>query len=752
MLKYFKMLRKLSFLFLLLSTSIVFSQPSGNQIQTTNAPERKITSIPKIQKKIEFDGLVEVDEWGYIDTLSMVSHWPTYSQRPNTKTLFRVAYDETFFYFSAICFDDPMLIQGPYFERDKWELSEDQVAVILDTFNDNENGLLFVVTPTGSRVDASVKNDAQSDPPDKSWNSFWEAKVSKNSKGWMVEARIPFSSLRFQQVNKNVAMGFRAFRYVAREKQLDVYPDTPPNWGFYSFLKPSKANDVSFSGIKNKRPWFTSPYLLTGFGYHHNKPTDASEFEKLSDNQINAGLDVQHAITDNLNLDVTVNTDFAQVEADNQVVNLSRFSLFFPEKRRFFLERSSVMDFNFDNNNRLFYSRRIGINDGKIAPLWGGARLVGRINNYDVGFMTIQSREKQDLPSENYGVLRLRRRISKNNSYVGGIVTSRSNLNGSNNLSYGVDGIINLFKNDYLKVNLAQTYNSLDTISYSNFINDRKRIYVMWENRSQVGFNYSLSYSQVDKNYQPGLGFEARNNFKAVGDRLSYGWFPTKKTNLRYLKFDINATSFFSNTTSQVESFLVAPSFYMEWNKNNNFQLTVTRFQDKPPAAFNLSETIIIPSGTYINNDINIFYQTPGVNFLSSSFSATTGNFYGGKRFSSEITPTYIISKYLTLSGFYQFNHIDFAGSADYVSHVGRLKIATSLNVKLSVNTFVQFNSLTKVSAVNFRLRYNTKDGNDFYLVYNEAMNHTGKSDPYLPFSDYRNFILKYIYTFHVGR
>jgi hypothetical protein len=174
------------------------------------------------------------------------------------------------------------------------------------------------------------------------------------------------------------------------------------------------------------------------------------------------------------------------------------------------------MDFGFDGDNRLFYSRRIGIEEGKITPLWGGARLVGRVNNYDVGFLNIQSRAKDGLPSENFGVLRLRRRVSKNNSYLGGIFTSRADFNGAHNFGYGLDGIINLFGNDYLKINIAGTYDSRDTLDYSNFMSDRKRIYVMWENRSQVGFNYSLSYSQVDKNYQPGIGFELRNDFKAM--------------------------------------------------------------------------------------------------------------------------------------------------------------------------------------------------------------------------------------------
>ncbi len=709
--------------------------------------------IPKIVKPIELDGKVLPAEWSDIDTISFASHWPIHAEKPNARTDYRIAYDEKFLYFAAVCYDDPSLIQDPYFERDNLTMASDHVVLFLDTYNDNENGLVFAVTPTGSRVDMSMKNDAQGAVPiDLSWNSYWEANVFLFDSGWSAEGRIPFSSLRFQPVDDNVTMGLIAYRYVARERKLDIHPNIPPDWGFWSFLKPSKAIDVTFEKVRNKRPWFTSPYLLTSFGYHHTKATDSPSMIKEDDRKIEAGLDVQHALTDNMNMDISLNTDFAQVEADDQVVNLSRFSFFFPEKRRFFLERASIMDFGFDNNNRLFYSRRIGINDGKIVPLWGGVRLVGRVGKYDVGLLNMQSHSKFDFPSENFGVLRLRRKVSRNNSYIGGIFTSRTDLHGNNNLAYGVDGIINLFKNDYLKVNIAQTYHSRDTVHYVDIFDDRKRMYVMWENRSQVGFNYSLSYSQVDKNYSPGLGFEDRSNYKALGDRLSYGWFPAKKSSLRYLKFDVNATAYYPNTAHSLESFLVAPSFLMEWVKSNSLQVTFNRFYDNTPTVFSLSNDILINPGTYVNKDFTLSYQTPRVKFLNALISSTTGTFYNGNRFSASITPIYTLSKYLTLSGFYQYNNISFKGIPNYIAHIGRLKISTSLNVKLSVNAFAQINSLTKVSAINFRLRYNWKDGNDLFMVYNETLNNDGKTDQYLPFSDYRAVIIKYIYTFHIGR
>ena len=189
----------------------------------------------------------------------------------------------------------------------------------------------------------------------------------------------------------------------------------------------------------------------------------------------------------------------------------------------------------------------------------------------------------------------------------------------------------------------------------------------------------------------------------------------------------------------------------MKWNNRSSVQFAYSHFLDNPPSAFNLSRDVVIDSGKYVNNDISILYRTSPVNLLNAIFNVTSGNYYEGKRFSASVTPTYTKSRYLTLTGFYEYNHIGFEHSPDYISHVGRLKISSSLNVKLNMNAFVLYNSLAQISLFNFRLRYNPKDGNDLYLVYNEMLNNKGKNDPMLPFSGFRTLTLKYIHTFHIG-
>lgn len=707
--------------------------------------------VPKLTKEITFDGFVDKEEWSEIDTLTLVTHWPEYGKISPFRTAFRIAYDQTFIYFSGICYDDPNLIRSPYFERDKWAMNMDQLTLILDTYNDNENSLVFSVSPSASRIDVSVGNDAQGELPiDLSWNTYWEAKVTHHSIGWMVETRIPFSSLRFQVTKGQVTMGVMAYRYISRARQMDIYPDVPADWGFWSFVKPSVAADRTFEGIENKRPWFTSPFILGGIGHHHE--TDERTFvpTRIEDKELNFGLDIQHALTDNLNLDLTYNTDFAQVEADDQVINLSRFSLFFPERRRFFLERAGIFDFNFEGQNRLFYSRRIGINNANIVPLWGGARLTGRVGRNDIGFLTMQSRSINEFPSENFGVFRFRRKVSENNSYLGGILTTRLDEKGGYNLVSGLDGIIQLFKNDYLKVNLAHSLYDEDSVSS---FTERNRIYVQWEKRSQVGFNYAFTYSQVGESYNPGLGFEARENYKSLGNRLSYGWYPAKSKSLRFIQADLNTSLFATNGSNEMESNLFSPMVTVEWKKANRFTLNYSRFYDNLRQGFNLSENISIAANKYVNNEINLIYQTPPVSLINVELNSTYGSFYDGRRYSFNVTPTYIISKYLMFTGTFSYNKILFENETNYEAVISRLRISSSLNVKWMMAAFVQHNSLSNRSIINFRLRFNPKDGNDLYLVYNETLtNNTGQLYEESMVSENRAIIVKYIHTFHLGR
>lgn len=706
-------------------------------------------SIQRISGEVKIDGEVNETAWESIIPLPLTMHWPSYKGEITEPTEIRIAYDDQYLYLSSINYDsEPSKIQDITFTRDEISQKIDNVVLMLDPYNDNENTLLFSVSPTGSRADLTIKNDAQgSGFFSTSWNSYWIAESKINNDGWQMEMRIPFSSLRFQINDNEVNMGLGVYRYVARKREMTMFPAIAPEWGFWSFAKASQMQTVKFKNIQNKRPWYTSPYILLGTGHHHQENTQG-DYTSVNDNNYQVGLDVQHAFSDNLNADFTINTDFAQVEADAQAINLSRFSLFFPEKRRFFLERASTFDFTYDLNNNMFYSRKIGIQDGEMVPLYGGVRLVGRVNKWDLGLINIQSRAVNGLLSENFGVVRVRRNIINSRSYAGAMFTSRIDTDGNKNFTYGGDAIINVFDQDYLQVNLAQTSISNDTTNASGF--NRSRMYLMWENRIQNGFGYKFSYSRVGNNYDPGVGFEQRFNFSQFGDNVFYTWFAPEESQLRQTTITLLANISFNNTTSDLETYTYGISTRWDWDRNASLNLTLSNFYDNVPSDFNLSDDIIITATEYTNTTGSLSYITAPVGLYIMGFGGQVGTFYGGNLISANISPEIVFSKYFQVSAYYQYTTIDFSNSNDlFVSHLGRLNLGGAINIKWSMSAFVQYNSLQNLGSVNYRLRWNPVDGNDLYIVYNETLNTNPDIEtPILPVSDSRAILVKYIHTF----
>jgi hypothetical protein len=394
-------------------------------------------SIPRIDGELRFDGNVDDACWQNIRPLKMVMHTPTFGNAATEKSEIMICYDNTYLYVGARLFDSKageMLISSK--KRDESEVASEELMLIFDSFNDKENGLGFSTTPTGLRSDFTISKDAmgQDDPSqgpfNMSWNTFWDVKTTRNNLGWFAEIRIPFSSMRFKEKNGKIVMGLICIRNIAHKNEVDIFPAIPPNWGPSSAYRPSKAQEITFESLISRKPFYIAPYIIGGYQLDNILDNASNGYDLSKNPKLNAGLDIKYGLTNNLTMDLTVNTDFAQVEADDEQINLTRFSLFFPEKRTFFQERSSVFVFDFEPGSSLFYSRRIGLNEGDQVPIYGGARITGMIGKWDVGFLDMQTHavnqvegETNPLASENFGILRLRRQVINENSYVGGIVT-----------------------------------------------------------------------------------------------------------------------------------------------------------------------------------------------------------------------------------------------------------------------------------------------------------------------------------------
>ncbi|HEY0023410.1 MAG TPA: DUF5916 domain-containing protein [Longimicrobium sp.] len=709
-------------------------------------------AITRVSQPMRLDGVLDEPAWDSIQPVPMVKHWPSYGGDPTDRTEVRLAYDGAYVYASCRCYARPGSIQATTFKRDSWNLTNDQFALVLDTFNDNETALIFVVSPSGARSDAALSGDAAGATPNNdSWDTFWDAAVTRSDTAWFAEMRIPISSLRFQGQGGQVEMGLITYRLMAATNEMATWPAIEPKWGFWSFAKPSQGRQVALAGLRSRNPVQATPYVLAGMGRDYRPKADTSGYASFDEPARDVGLDLKYGLTNNLTLDVTVNTDFAQVEADDQQVNLTRFSLFFPEKRRFFQERASIFQYDLGDRNRLFYTRQIGLQGSREVPLLGGVRLVGRVGDWDVALLNMQSAREHELglPSENFGVVRLRRQVLNPWSYVGGIATSRIGEDGEYNAAYGLDGVLRLFGDEYLTLNWAQTFDDSVSSGLGGLASARMR--ALWERRRYDGFGYQLSVARAGRDYDPALGFELRDDYTRIGDRLFHGWvFRGRKGPVQRLQVGVDANVHLRNADGSVETSELGPSLDVAFRSGATLVARVRHSFDDVTRPFGLSTEVGVPVGDYTFTGFEVTHNTSPARLLRHRTSLATGSYYDGRRVSLTLGPTWSASRFLELAANYQVNWVEFAGrDQELTAHIARLRAETTLNTRFALTTFVQYNSLLDGVTANLRLRYAPRDGQDFYLVVNEGMNTDRfRVEPALPRTSSRTVLLKYSHTF----
>lgn len=716
-----------------------FSQPTG------------IIDSHRLSGDIILDGKVDEAAWQSAPPVILQQQIPQYGQAPSERCEVFMAYNDTYLYMAGRMYlSDSAFYRPTTYKRDAIDGSTDYFGLVIDSYNDNENALVFFTTPTGLRWDGTVSNDAQSFETSISidWNTFWDAATMRYPWGWSAEMRIPWSSLRFQAKNGEVIMGIIHSWYLGAKNENNISPLISLNWGQMGSWKPSQAQKFRFRDIQNHKPLYLTPYLLGGYQEAHPLHEDGTHYLTEKDPKLEAGLDLKYSLTSNLTLDLTANTDFAQVEVDDQQVNLTRFNLFFPEKRQFFLERASVFDFQFENFNRMFYSRRIGIYDEDPVRIYGGARLQGRIGLHDVGFLTMQTAAPTDsLHSENFSVLRVRRQTFNQFSYLGGMATSRTDFNGNYNRAYGLDAIVRVAGDEYLTAKWAQSFENERNSQLFSLL--PSRIFLDWERRRFDGIAYKFTYSRAGEDWSPAMGFEERENFNRLRAEISYGWVMGEKSKLLRLRAFQKGMNIQNHVSGKRETTLLETGVEIE-SKNGWFVMASAQpTYEYVPASFELGDAEV-PVGNYDFIQGMAVINSPFAGKAGFMANLMAGSFYDGSLVSIGLMPRLTVSSHLRLEGFYQYNQAKFSGRQQaFISHIGKLKAEYLLNTKFSVAAFLQYDSGEEVFVENIRLRYNPKEGNDLYIVFNDIINgNRERVTPRLPFSDNRAVVVKYTYTF----
>ena len=735
--------------------------PPSEILDILKLPRTERIVITRISGPITLDGRLDEPAWQALSPFRMIMQAPNFGEPSSEMSEALIGYDDDHVYIAARMFDrEPGKIQSPTKKRDSMTPTSDWFGVLIDTFNDKENALAFFTTPAGLRFDAAVYRDAQFHtiedmPINISWNTFWDVAVARTEDGWFAEMRIPLSSLRFQAEGGGVVMGVTFYRWVARKSETDIFPAIPLNWGQMSSWKPSQCQETVWPGLCPRRPIYLTPYVLSGFNRTFELNDEETAYVKGGSPELELGLDLKYGLTGNLTFDATINPDFAQVEADDVQVNLSRFSMFFPEKRLFFQERSSNFDYSMGGTNTLFYSRRIGlvgdVDEGDLQPvrIFGGARLVGRLGGWDIGFLNMQTARYEEYPSENFGVLRLRRQVINPFSYVGGIVTSRIGSNGAYGVDYGLDWIWRVRGDDYFTLQWAQTFK--DGQTNRAFDLDSARLAVMYERRTQKGFGTTVRFARSGRDFDPSLGFMMLEDYTAFYNRTLYGWFPGRDSPLTSHSAFFETRLYWDNETRRLLIGEIGPGWEFGAKSGLGGMVQPKLHIDNLLEPYELTDEVAVPAGRYVYPGLTFMLQTPPGRLLNTMVMGEVGGYYDGWRVSAGLRPTWAGIPNLEIGGMFQYNLIRFPSRGQsYLAPLAQLRALATLNVKLSLSALVQYNGADDTVGANFRFRFNPREGTDFYIVYNEGRNTDRLSrTPVPPSLSGRALYAKFNYTFN---
>ena len=512
-------------------------------------------------------------------------------------------------------------------------------------------------------------------------------------------------------------------------------------------LKVSLAGDVLFQGIQKDNPIYITPYVITGGTQEFNLNEAETEYAEELNGKFTGGLDAKYSYKSNITIDLTVNTDFAQVEADDQQINLNRFNLFFPEKRQFFQERSELFDIRTGGPNRIFYSRRIGLHDDQILPIYGGVRLTGNVRDHEIGLMNLQVGAADTIASENFTVARVKRQVLNQSSFVGGMFTNKMDFDGNFNRVGALDASLRLGKDLYLFTKVAHSFDDIYKGNQWNI--DQSRVFVNLEKATYQGFVYDLSFGYSGEKYNPEMGFEGRDGFLSSWHLVRYGWVTPEHPILS--RFRINSVNniYFTTESSQQESQRNSLGFELFTKNGYGFLANGNHYFENIFEAFEIESDQTIDIGEYRFYNADITFNTPLTSAISLIAMVQTGQYFNGTNHTLSLTPAWNIGSGIQLSGYYQFSSIQFPQQDIANLHLGRIKMLFTLSTKTSFSSFVQYNSTLHSIVGNFRFRYNPREGNDLYIVYNDDFNTSrGREIPGLPFSSGRTLLVKYTYMF----
>ena len=686
------------------------------------------------------------------------------------RTEVRVAYDGDALYVAAWLYDrDPSSMVFGQTLRDASLNDADAFVLVLDTYRDQQNGFVFGTTPAGIEYDGQVSGEGRGGGPgggrqqrgsaggfNLNWDGSWEVATSADGEGWYAEMRIPFSTLRYGDGGEQI-WGLNFERRIRRNNEQSVWAPLPRQFNLY---RVSLAGTLALDAPA-RRIVTVSPFVLSDAFKDYTVASPETDFDGRY------GGDAKIGINQSLTLDLTVNTDFAQAEVDDQQVNLTRFSLFFPEKRAFFLENAGTFSVGASRSSELFFSRRIGLVGGREVPIQAGARLTGKVGDFQLGVLNIQTDELSVFdeetgestlisPSNNFGVLRAFREFG-NRTQLGAILVTRLNTDDTDdyNLTYGVDGRLGIGQDLTLDGWLGLT----DTPTPAG----EDPVVSTGPNNGEYGFAGSASYvtrdwqasagyRQIGSEFNPEVGFLNRRAYRHFNTRIlrhvrteSVPWFREFRPHISWNQFwTLGGFS---------ENYVVHVDNHFAFENGAFFQLPGFNFTGEGlEVPFEIREGIVIPAGSYDNYDWEFRANTNRSAPLSLSGGWSWGGFYSGSRFGPNATLAYRYQDRLTTSLRINYFDVDLP-EGNFETAIYQLNGSYSFTPRLYVQANFQYNDDTENLGTNIRLGWLDTAGTGLFIVYNDT-NHRGLFDRtgLIQGPQQRQLVIKYTRLFELTR
>lgn len=705
-----------------------------------------VTSAKKVDIEPSIDGDVLNDPaWEGVPTAEKFTQKAPDEGKPSTeKTVVKVMYSENFFYLSVVCYDtksDGIIIADK--RRDSPLLNSDSFMFLLDTFKDYQNGYVFGTNAAGIEYDAQITGGGEQSSLmarfsvgsgggyNVNWDAAWQVNTKIGDFGWSAEFAIPFKTLRYKEDgDQNWGINFQ--RIIARKQEETQWAPIPRQFSMTRLVSAGTLQNMVAPPPRNLK---FMPYTL---GQQNNNKGE----ESSNASAVDFGVDAKLGIGSGMTLDLTYNTDFAQVEADEQQINLNRFSLFFPEKRAFFLENAglfSVGEGGFRGPDiEMFFSRRIGIgSDGEQVPILGGGRLTGTFSGMKVGALSMRTNAVENVTDENhYSVLRLKKELP-NRTYFGGIATDLNHLgeNGYANRSYAVDGQLGIGE-------LSQIVGFAAVTETPGLAVDKAYAYRLQAGRNTKQVTTSLAYTEVGPHFNPEMGFLKRDNYRKWTGRIFTRFRPEDLFGLLEYRPHVQYDGYW-----KLDGFQESGRWHIDthWEFRSGFEIHtgLNLVKEGVLDDFEIASGVIVPASTYDDKELQIMIMTNRSKAISFSSMNRIGGFFGGKRINVGPRVQIRLGDKFTSQFSSQYNKVNLSGG-DFITNLIRARLTYSFSPKIYIQSLLQYNNQSDEWSMNWRFIWQQSAATGLYLVYNETQDYDG-----IPIQNQsKSIIIKYSYLF----